>query len=900
MRGELSVLSELQRGINVKGRKCRKMIKKYQLTKENILSVKETIKQKMQLKAQRIRRYEKRSKFYRQNMVSKTFAKKFYREVGKETIRVAEIPSIEEVEEFWKNIWSNDKTFNETAEWIETIEQGNEHIEEQQWIDISTEEVEKALKKSHKWKSAGIDKVTNFWLHSLPCTHNILANLLSELVRNPENSPDWLPEGLTYLLPKTKETNKPKNYRPITCLSTTYKLLTSILTERTYTFIESNDLFPIEQKGCKRGSYGCKDQLLINRMIIENCKNRHRNLSMAWIDYRKAFDSVPHDWIVKALELYKISPVIINFLRANMSFWKTNLTLTHEKGTLRSNTIDINCGIFQGDSLSPLIFCLALVPLSALLNNTGYGYKIQDRKISHLFYMDDLKLFAKDDKDLEGMLLTVKKFSDDIGMTFGLDKCAKATFKRGKLTQTTSLELDRSTIIKDLEQEELYKYLGVNENDGIQHSQMKEKIRKECYRRVRAILKTEFNSASRIEAINTLAIPVVAYSFNIINRTISDIKKIDVKIRKLMTCNRMHHPKADVDRLYIPRKEEGRGMIQLELSLKTTTIGLQKYLETSKDWMLQLVNIHEQGKKMHSIKKESNKFASELNIEATINEELPCTLQAKNLKKKAKQEGLKKIQEKWESKPLHGQYPKRSQQADVDKDKTHQWLRGTGLKAETEGFIMAAQDQSLFTRNYQSKIAKNGADPKCRFCDQYDETIDHLVSGCSFLTSNEYKNRHDRVGQYLQWKICKHYNTPHADKWYEHKTPPVVEGENTTILWDFPINTDRAIQANRPDIVIKDHKSKTCLLIDMTIPTDRNISVKEFDKLSKYKDLQIEIERMWHLKTTIVPVVVGALGMVKKGIQNHLNTIPGEPNLQEIQKIVLTSTTHLLRKALSI
>ena len=120
------------------------------------------------------------------------------------------------------------------------------------------------------------------------------------------------------------------------------------------------------------------------------------------------------------------------------------------------------------------------------------------------------------------------------------------------------------------------------------------------------------------------------------------------------------------------------------------------------------------------------------------------------------------------------------------------------------------------------------------------------------------------MGQYLHWKICKHYNTPHADKWYEHKTPPVVEGENTTILWDFPINTDRAIQANRPDIVIKDHKSKTCLLNDMTIPTDRNISVKEFDKLSKYKDLQIEIERMWHLKTTIVPVVVGALGMVKR------------------------------------
>ena len=73
--------------------------------------------------------------------------------------------------------------------------------------------------------------------------------------------------------------------------------------------------------------------------------------------------------------------------------------------------------------------------------------------------MDDLKLFTKDDNDLEGLLKTVKKFSDDIGMSFGLDKCAEATFKRGKLTGTTSVQLDQNTVIKDLEQEGVYKYL---------------------------------------------------------------------------------------------------------------------------------------------------------------------------------------------------------------------------------------------------------------------------------------------------------------------------------------------------------------------------------------------------------------------------------------------------------
>ena len=80
---------------------------------------------------------------------------------------------------------------------------------------------------------------------------------------------------------------------------------------------------------------------------------------------------------------------------------------------------------------------------------------------------------------------------------------------------------------------------------------------------------------------------------------------------------------------------------------------------------------------------------------------------------------------------------------------------------------------------------------------------------------------------------------------------------------DFPINTDRTIQANNSDIVIKDHKNTTCFLVDMTIPTDRNISMKEFDKLPKYKDFKIEIERMWHLKATVILVVVGSLGMVK-------------------------------------
>ena len=89
-----------------------------------------------------------------------------------------------------------------------------------------------------------------------------------------------------------------------------------------YGFMETNDLYPIEQKGCRRGSYGCKDQLLINQMIIKDCKSKHINLSMAWIGYPKAFDSVPHSWILKVLDSYipfvKKKSTISNIGRCNL------------------------------------------------------------------------------------------------------------------------------------------------------------------------------------------------------------------------------------------------------------------------------------------------------------------------------------------------------------------------------------------------------------------------------------------------------------------------------------------------------------------------------------------------------------------------------------------------------
>ena len=152
----------------------------------------------------------------------------------------------------------------------------------------------------------------------------------------------------------------------------------------------------------------------------------------------------------------------------------------------------------------------------------------------------------------------------------------------------------------------------------------------------------------------------------------------------------------------------------------------------------------------------------------------------------------------------------------------------------------------------------------------------------------------------MHWKILQSFNINTTDKWYEHKPDTVTGNEKFTVLWDMQVHTDRAIKANKLDIIIKSKKEKLCVLIDMAVPYDRNTSVKVAEKLSKYTDLEIEIARMWGMNTEIVPVAIGELAVIKKGVDKQISKIPGIINVNELQKIALLGSARVLRKVLSI
>ena len=109
-----------------------------------------------------------------------------------------------------------------------------------------------------------------------------------------------------------------KNLRPIKCLPLMWKLLTGVLADQMYRHLEYNQLLPNEQKGCRKNARGTKDQLLIDRAIIRNCKRRKTGIGMAWIDYKKAYDMVPHSWIIECMQIFGIAGKMSELITRSM------------------------------------------------------------------------------------------------------------------------------------------------------------------------------------------------------------------------------------------------------------------------------------------------------------------------------------------------------------------------------------------------------------------------------------------------------------------------------------------------------------------------------------------------------------------------------------------------------
>lgn len=561
-----------------------------------------------------------------------------------------------------------------------------------------------------------------------------------------------------------------------------------------------------------------------------------------------------------------------------MKEWKTTLLIETKNGTNKTREIAIKCGIFQGDTLSPLWFCLALNILSKILNKSRYGYvlnKTRKLKVNHQLYMDDLKLFAATEAELRRLLEIVSSFSQTIGMEMGLDKCAVLNVKRGRIVDGDEIKLWDDSIIACLKPHEAYKYLGIQQALAIRTADVKETLRTKYFTRLKSLLKAKLNSKPLFTSINIWALPCLSYSFGVVRWTSAELKALDIQTRKLLTRYGVHHPHSSASRLYISRHDGGRGLQNIQITHNKIISDMRNYFRSKNSPFYETIC-------------QADDFSA---------------LQLANPSVNLEERSMEQLSEEWHSKALHGRYPGGLKSDNVLRSESLTYLKAGYLYPETEGRIVAIQDQVVPTRAYMKRITgRNIPTDVCRKCSKSLETIQHVTSSCPILAPKDYMERHNAMAKVFHRELAKKTALIRdTGTLYTYQPCSVLENDVYKLYWDTTMVTDRAISHNRPDIVLFNKTEKLVQIIDITVPADDNIARAYTEKLTKYHDLAFELKEMYGLrKTSILPLIISVNGLVETHMIENTKRLQLDTYLiSQAQKEVILGTTRTVRRFLT-
>ena len=426
------------------------------------------------------------------------------------------------------------------------------------------------------------------------------------------------------------------------------------------------------------------DLMLINKSIMSEVRNKKRNLITIWLDYKKAFGSVPHEWLIQSLYLAKLPEDLIRAIEHLTSQWSTVLHLKGEEEVIVSDIIYFVKGIFQGDSLSVLLFILSVNP------HKNYN-------VTHNFFVDDLKLYASSVNTAKKQLNLVTEFSKDTGMTFGDDKCAYQQIQNGKLLKCTNNLKINQLSVKPMKEGDTHKYLGIDENISYVGPISKDRITKEYYHRIKKILNSELSSFNKVIAHNTFAVPVFITSVGIVDWTINEIKEINCKTRKQLTTTGNFHPNGDVDRLYIPRSEGGRGLKSTVRMYESRIVSVVQHLQLNKSYNTSLQIVAEQ--ELNNIIRLKEKLLANYQIECEQNT-TPMKLSKAFIKA-----DIESQRKRYNGKVMHEYYEKKLEQdPGIDKSLSFLWKKDRYVTCECGNYYRQSKTKSFQQNTYN----KNG------------------------------------------------------------------------------------------------------------------------------------------------------------------------------------------------
>ena len=284
------------------------------------------------------------------------------------------------------------------------------------------------------------------------------------------------------------------------------------------------------------------------------------------MDVKKAFNSANHNYLISVIKSLNLPKWCEMFLSDIVSRWNLNIRYKNEDVIKKK----VEKGILQGDHLSPLLFVLCMDPLSRKLNTNfpKVEMKLEEETYTsnHLLFIDDLKIFCQDDSSLKIMVDETEKFFTSIGLELNIEK----SVTNSKICSDKALVLDA---------DKGYKYLGIVENRDSSVSKLTyDKLKKEILASVEKLANTKLNGKNTIKATNKYLISMINYYVGVVS--------IDHDIRKILAIHTNHYQRASKEKLYLPRDEMGRGLVNVPFKSEKMQLELHRNLENSKQTSL--------------------------------------------------------------------------------------------------------------------------------------------------------------------------------------------------------------------------------------------------------------------------------------------------------------------------
>lgn len=803
-------------------------------------------------------------------------------------------PDEDSITNFWEQIVG--KELNNSIERVEANPEGKPLS-----LTEIRENAKKAIREIRPWKAPGPDGIQAYWWKNIPFARNTIIENSIRMVTNREEIPEWMGTGKVFLLPKTAESGEdPSQYRPIACLNTCYKIVTSTIKK----IMDGRINLPEEQMSLKKGIRGCAHAHILDQVITNDAKFNKKPLSMTWIDMKKAYDSISHEAIRTAIQdeglpesIYRVVDRILRI--GNLKY----VIPTIEGKPKLTRTVKVKRGILQGDSLSPLLFCLGIKTLSRMINELGKGYRtnmigsnLQENRveISHTLYMDDLKIYTTSMEDEVMIVEAVQERAREIGLELNEKKSA---------TCRMNLPHEQLSSIPVLAIGEEYKYLGIEQSEQNAGKSTWERLEIEAKDLREKIFSSNLTIRQMVEAYNQRIIGKVRYLSSCgitfqgrLECQLRKAKDLDKELGRDLWKFKIREYKSCTARQFVPTKSGGLGFYKAEDAMKDAILSTWDYVIQEKSLRL--------AKAQAEVLRRRGKRSLSLDVQhiTGLSEVTDLKKERDDAKKKSAELSLQEWKKRTTSARMLGQ--------DISED-SFLWIRRGHLGKECFRIITGCQEGHLFTNDKVKTSRKNSN--LCRKGCSYKESEEHILTGCAFWRNSLMISRHNSIVEFIAQQLLQKLNLT-----YE-KSKKIYEDNDQVVYIDMPIRTVANIMYNKPDIVWMNKKEMRTLIIEISVTWFTRLEIQEERKILKYtvngnhpegemqtcvqgENLAKALKNEQKQQVEFLPIIISATGECNKKLRANLNKIGigrAEFLIERIQRLAIAGSNQIMKRHLS-